>query len=182
MTGSARQPLAALLSILLLVLLLMVVGACDGPPVDDVDAGPPAPDRFATTECTTTTTNPAAEVIAGVGFAEFEAAAEETVMPVVDVDGLSYAYFSVRVRFTELSGVCLQYRLDIAEPDEPNEALAFDRYLLDLEPDPAGGGIVRGIAAQVEDPDAVSGKRVLLVLDVADGTISGTTQAFATLQ
>ena len=166
----------------LVVAVCACVCACDGAPPDVVDAGPPPPDQFTTTECATTTTNPAAEVIAGVGFGEFDPAAEEDVLPVVEIDGLSYAYFSVHIRFTSLAGVCVQYRLDIAEPDEPNEALAFDRYLVDLEPDPDGGGLVRGIAAQIEDPAAVSGKRALLVIDVADGVVSGSTQTLATLQ
>lgn len=165
------------------VTIVCAIASCapvDEPPPDD---GPPPPDRFTTEECDTSTTNPAAEIDVGVGFGAFETAEENgDPIPILAIDGVSYAYFSIQVRHTALENVCVQYRLDVAEPDEPNEALAFDRYLLDLEPTPPRGGIVRGIAAKIETPEAVSGKRAFFVVDASDGLVSGHLERFATFE
>lgn len=163
--------------------LALAVAACPPPaePPPDGD-GPPAPDRFETTECDPATSNPAADVRIGVGYGEFTPADESAVLPIVDVDGATFAYFSVHVRYTHLTDVCLVYRLDLAEPDQPAEAVSFDRFRLTLDVDPEGGGMVRGLAAPIEDPAAVSGRRALLVVDVGDGLVSGHAESHATFQ
>lgn len=163
--------------------LVPALAAC--PPPSEVDAGPngpPAPDRFASTECDPATTNPAALVEVGVGYGEFSPAAEDVVLPVIEVEGASYAYFSVRARYMGVSDVCLQYRLDLAEPDQPSEAVSFDRFPLTLDIDPEGGGIVRGLAAPIEDRAAVSRRRALLVVDASDGLTSGHAESNAIFQ
>lgn len=161
----------------------LLLSACPPPPEPEPDPNaPPDPHRFPTAECDPATTNPAALVQVGVGFGEFIPADESTPLPIVDVDGVPFAYFSVRILYTRLSEVCLQYRLDLADPDQPAEAVSFDRHLLDPEVFAEGGGIVRGLAAPIEDPGAVSHRRALFVVDVGDGYTSGHTEAFATFE
>lgn len=173
----------ALAAAALVLALVPALAACPPPIEPDPDPnGPPAPDRFASAECDPATTNPAADVQIGVGYGAFEPASEEVALPIVEVDGAHYAYFSVRVLYMRLSGVCLQYRLDLADPDQPAEAVSFDRFLLDLDVDPEGGGILRGIAAPIEDPVAISHRRALLVVDAGDGLTSGHGESHATFE